>query len=117
MNRDGWWRCLCGLDNHPSHLVCERCLQPWTHFAGLCASIADEATFQIARTLNRSRVDSYPARQRWWRVYAAFPQLYRDAALKVWVSAVYQASKDDDSLRWTRPRELLARLRRPLYSV
>jgi hypothetical protein len=80
-------------------------------------SIADEAAFQIARTLNRSRADSYAARQRWWRVYAAYPQVYRDAASRVWQSAVYQATKDDSAPRETRPRELLARLRRPLYSV
>jgi hypothetical protein len=80
-------------------------------------SIADEATFQIARTLNRSRADSYAARQRWWRVYAAYPQNYRDAASRVWQSSVYQATKDDGTPRHTRPRELLARLRRPLYSV
>jgi hypothetical protein len=79
-------------------------------------SIADEATFQIARTLNRSRADSYAARQRWWRVYAAYPQVYRDAASRVWQSSVYQATKDDAAPRETRPRELLARLRRPAHS-
>lgn len=87
------------------------------HWRVFCGFVADEATFQIARTLNRSRADSYAARQRWWRVYSAYPQVYRDAAWKVWASSVYQATKDDDTARETRPRELLARLRRPLYSV
>jgi hypothetical protein len=87
------------------------------HFWNCFELIADEATFQIARTLNRSRADSYAARQRWWRVYAAYPQVYRDAASRVWQSSVYQATKDDGTPRHTRPRELLARLRRPLYSV
>jgi hypothetical protein len=111
------WCRYCGGDRPMHKLPCEEVPLDRLRY-GLCLeAVADAATFQIARTLNRSRADSYAARQRWWRVYAAYPQIYREAAWRVWQSAVYQATKDDDSARHTRPRELLARLRRPLYSV
>jgi hypothetical protein len=50
----------------------------------LLEGLADEATFLIARALNKSRADSRAARIRWWRVYSAFPRLYREAAARCW---------------------------------
>ena len=61
----------------------------------LTESLADEATFQIARTLNRSRADSEAARRRWWRVYSASPGLYRDAARRI-----VEARSLSSSLNW-----------------
>jgi len=59
----------------------------------LVEPLADEATFLIARTLNRSRADSQRARQRWWRVYSAFPGLYRDAAARCWQRLIINVGK------------------------
>src|SRR5271163_1092735 len=65
-----------------------------THkLAPLAEAVADEATFLIARTLNKSRADSEAARRRWWRVYSAFPELYRDAAARCWQRRIVEARK------------------------
>jgi hypothetical protein len=47
-------------------------------------SVADLATFEIAKALGSHFGSSEVSRIRWWRIYSQDPSLYREAAARCW---------------------------------
>ena len=91
-----FWNHERGIARDAAFALCTGFGWAWVeywYFDRVPEAVADEATFQIARMLNRSRAESPAARGRWWRVYSAFPALYREAAYKVWDKQGYQARR------------------------